>query len=112
MKLAIVGSRGITDIRLSEYITERPEMIISGGAKGIDTLAAIYARENNIPLKEFLPEYSKYGRSAPIIRNKQIVEAADMVMAFWDGKSKGTLSSINLAKKLGKSLLIINPCDN
>lgn len=112
MNLAIVGSRGITDINLSQYITEQPEMIISGGAKGIDTLAAEYAHAHNIPLKEFLPEYDKYGRGAPIIRNRLIVEAADKVIAFWDGKSKGTLSSINLAKKLGKSLLVINPCNN
>ena len=107
MKLAIVGSRNICDIDISKYILEKPSEIISGGAKGIDTLAAQYAKRNGIPLTEFLPDYEKYGRAAPIVRNKQIVSSADVVLALWDGKSRGTLSSINYAKKLGKIVNII-----
>ena len=108
MKLAIVGSRTISDINLSDYITEKPDTIISGGARGIDTLAAEYARQNGIELIEYIPNYNKYGRSAPIIRNRQIIEACDKVLAIWDGQSHGTLNSINLAKKLGKKLVVID----
>ena len=107
MKLAIIGSREISDINIADYLTETPTKIISGGAKGIDTLAAEYAKKNNIPFTEHLPDYNKYGRAAPIIRNRLIVQDADKVIAFWNGKSRGTLSSINMAKKMGKQLQII-----
>ena len=107
MKLAIVGSRGINNIDIGAYIKEIPTEIISGGAKGVDTLASEYAIRNNIKLTEFLPDYKRYGRGTPIIRNSQIVESCDKLIAFWDGKSRGTLSSINLAKKLGKELQVV-----
>lgn len=107
MKLAIVGSRSINNIDIGTYIQEVPTEIISGGAKGVDTLASEYAIRNNIKLTEILPDYKRYGRGAPIIRNSQIVECCDKLIAFWDGKSRGTLSSINLAKKLGKELQVI-----
>ena len=114
MKLAIVGSRGITGIRLEDYIKELPSEIVSGGARGIDTLAADYARKNSITLTEFLPDYQKYGRCAPVIRNRQIIEAADKVLAIWNGKSRGTQNSISLAKRLGKevSLFIVDTSDD
>ena len=98
MKIAIIGSRSIQSISLSEYVTAEDE-IVSGGAVGVDRCAAEYARENNIKLTEFLPEYSRYSKTAPIIRNKQIVDYADEVLIFWDGKSKGTLSVIKYAEK-------------
>lgn len=107
MKLAIVGSRNIGKIDIGQYIHNKPSEIISGGAKGIDTLAAQYAKSNGIPLTEYLPNYDKYGRAAPIVRNKQIVSEADKVLALWDGKSRGTLSSIRFAKKMGKEIQII-----
>ena len=107
MKLAIVGSRNVGSIDISAYISEMPAEIISGGAKGVDTLAAEFAKSRGIKLTEFLADYKKHGRGAPIRRNALIVEACDKVLAFWDGVSKGTLSSINLAKKLGKQLQIV-----
>ena len=107
MKLAIIGSRSITDINLAEYIWDDVCEIVSGGAVGIDALAAEYAKKNNITLKEFLPEYSCYGRAAPIVRNKLIVDYADKILAFWDGKSRGTLSVIRYAEKLGKLCEVI-----
>lgn len=107
MKLAIIGSRTICNINIDDYIAEMPTEIISGGAKGIDTLAADYARKNKIPLTEFLPDYEKYGKAAPIIRNRLIIQNTDKVLAFWNGKSKGTLSSINIARKTGKPIQII-----
>ena len=106
MKIAIVGSRSITEIDLKQYISICDE-IVSGGARGVDFCAAEYAKENNIKLTEFLPEYTRYGKAAPIIRNKQIVDYADEVLIFWDGKSKGTLSVIKYAEKSKKPCKII-----
>ena len=104
MKIAIVGSRNIQIENISDYISNADE-IVSGGAKGIDTCAAEYATKNSIKLTEFLPEYDRYGRAAPIVRNKKIVDYADKIVAFWDGSSKGTQSVIKYAQKVGK------PCD-
>lgn len=112
MKLAVIGSRSITDTDLTRYITDRPDEIISGGARGIDTLAAAYAEANGIPLTVFLPDYARYGRSATHIRNRLIIEHADSVLAIWDGKSRGTLSSIGMARRLGKRLVVVNPYDD
>ena len=90
MKVAVIGSRNLTVHDLSRYLPEDVEEIVSGGAKGIDTCARRYAKENHIPLKEFFPEYSRYGRAAPLYRNLQIIEYADSVLAFWDNHSRGT----------------------
>ena len=82
--------------------------IVSGGAKGVDTTAREYATENGIKLTEFLPEYSRYKRGAPLKRNIQIAEYADKVLAFWDGKSRGTKHMIDLAKKYGLEVHVVN----
>ena len=102
MKLAVIGSRDLTAIPLDNYITADVEEIISGGAIGVDTCAAEYAKRKGLKLTVFLPEYEKYGRAAPIVRNKEIVDHADMILIFWNGSSKGTLSVIKYAQKTGK----------
>ena len=106
MKVAVIGSRSITAPDLGMYISDEDE-IVSGGAVGIDTCAAEYAKKKGLKLTEFLPEYERYGRAAPIVRNKQIVDYADKVFAFWDGKSNGTLSVIKYAEKTGRPCEII-----
>jgi hypothetical protein len=105
MKIAVIGSRNLT-VDLSEYVPEGTTAIISGGAKGIDTCAANYAKENGLELIEFLPDYKKYGRGAPLKRNDLIIDAADIVLAFWDGKSRGTKYGIDRCKKLGKEVRV------
>ena len=107
MKLAIIGSRGIKNIDLKEYITSDVVEIVSGGAKGVDTIAKEFAKANGIVLVEFLPEYEKYGRGAPLVRNEQIVNYADKVLAFWDGKSKGTKYVIEYAEKTNKPYEVV-----
>ena len=104
MKIAIVGSRDVVIEDIGRYIPDCEE-IISGGACGVDTCAAEYARERGVKLTLFLPQYESYGRAAPIVRNKQIVDHADKIIAFWNGRSRGTLSVIKYAEKKGK------PCD-
>ena len=106
MKIAIVGSRKITVNDIGRYISECDE-IISGGARGVDSCAADLAREKGVKLTVLLPEYERYGRAAPIVRNKRIVDCADKVIAFWDGSSRGTLSVIKYAQKVGKACEII-----
>ena len=101
MKVAVVGSRGICVENLEKYLPVDCSEIVSGGAVGVDSCAEKYAKTNNIVLRVFLPDYQKFGRAAPIVRNKQIVDYADTVIAFWDGKSKGTLSVIKYCEKMG-----------
>ena len=108
MKLLVAGSRSVKEFDLSPHIPPDVDLLISGGAKGIDTIAEQYADEHNIPKLIIRPEYSRYGRGAPIVRNKQMVEAADTVLAIWDGRSKGTLSTLRYAQKLSKKVIIIN----
>lgn len=106
MRIAIVGSRSIPAVNLASYAADADE-IVSGGAMGVDRCAAEYARANGLILTEFLPEYARYGRAAPIIRNKKIVDYADRVVVFWDGHSKGSGSVIRYAQKVGKACKVV-----
>lgn len=105
MKIAIIGSRNIT-VDISQYFPPYTTEIVSGGAKGIDSLAAAYADEHNIPLTVFLPEYKKYRYAAPLKRNLQIIDYADEIVAIWDGRSKGTKYVIDNCHKLGKPVTV------
>lgn len=117
MKVAIVGRRTFTDDVLFERtmkwlrVQELATLVISGGAEGADTLAKEWAQQHGVPLKEILPDYKKYSgnpKFAPIARNMDIVLAADMVIAFWDGvPEKGTWNVIQLALEKCKQLIII-----
>lgn len=106
MKVAIVGSRNLYVNDLEKYLPEGVSEIVSGGAKGIDASAADYAVSHNIKLTEFLPEYKRYGKSAPLKRNLEIIKYSDLVIVFWDGKSKGTKYVIDNCKKLNIKLII------
>ncbi len=116
MNIAIVGGRDFNDFELLKKTLVNfmggnqtfLNAIVSGGAKGADTLAEKFADDNNIKKIIFKPNFIKYGRAATLKRNTEIVENSDIVFAFWDGKSKGTLDSINKAKKMEKILHIIN----
>jgi hypothetical protein len=107
MKLAVIGSRVIEKLNLDEYIKEKPDVIISDGAKGIDTIAWEWALENNIEIIVHRPNYNKDGKWAALKRNDIIIDEADKIIAFWNGKSTGTKYVIERAKKLNKPLEII-----
>ena len=98
MKIAIIGSRNIEPENLGDYLPKEVSEIVSGGARGVDSKARDYAVEHNIKLTEFLPEYNKYKRGAPLKRNIQICKYSDRVLAFWDGKSRGTKFVIDYCK--------------
>ena len=109
MKVAVVGSRGFDDYPLLKETLSNHQItrIISGGARGADSLAEQFAREHNIQTDIYRPDWKSYGRAAGPKRNRTIVENSDKIIAFWDGESKGTKSSIDLAKKLGKEVIVI-----
>lgn len=80
--------------------------LVSGGAKGGDRYAEIYAKNRNIQITIHYPEWDKYGKSAGFRRNLKIVEDADIVVAVWDGESKGTRHTITEARKSGKKVIV------
>lgn len=108
MKLLIAGSRGFQDYSgLCEVLhqlfkDEKIDLIISGGARGADQLGERYAKEHNIPVKQYLPDWDLFGKSAGIRRNKTMCENADCLVAFWDGESRGTRFTIEYMQSLGK----------
>lgn len=109
MKVAVIGSRSIRVKNLKRYLPENTTEIVSGGAKGVDTCAREYAFHNKLILTEFLPEYKKYGRKAPLIRNNLIVGYSDKVIAFWDGQSRGTKYVIDFCIQNNKRLTVYIP---
>ena len=106
MKIAVVGSREIAVENLESYLLDCDE-VISGGAKGVDRCAKEYALQKGIPYIEYLPEYRRYGRGAPLVRNRRIVDESDFVLIFWDGVSKGTRYVMEYAKKQGKPCRVV-----
>ena len=106
MKVAVVGSRSIQVADLEKYLPEETTEILSGGAAGADTSAREYALAHAIPLTEFLPDYRRYGRAAPLKRNISINESADLVLAFWDGTSCGTRFVIERCKQRGTTVRV------
>jgi 5S rRNA maturation endonuclease (ribonuclease M5) len=110
--LAIVGSRDFNDYNLLKTIVtpkiKNISTIVSGGARGADTLARNFATEYNLPMVEILPEWNKYGKRAAILRNEDIINNADSVVAFHLKNSPGTANSIQIAKQMGKPIEIID----
>ncbi|MBE6733076.1 MAG: DUF2493 domain-containing protein [Ruminococcaceae bacterium] len=94
------------DFCLSNVRKENDIIIVSGGASGADKMGERYAKENGFEVEQYPADWEKYGRSAGPIRNRQMAEVCDYVICFWDGKSRGTRSMIELAKKYGKPVKI------
>lgn len=107
MKLLIAGSRSITDFDLSPYITDDIDTVISGGASGIDRLAEQYADAHNLSKYIIRPRYDLYGRAAPLKRNEQMVDLADIVLIVWDNRSKGTQYTLKYTRKMNKPMTLI-----
>lgn len=107
MKLLIAGSRSINDFDLSPYISSDVDVIISGGAGGIDTLAEQYADAHRISKYILRPKYNLYGKSAPLKRNEEMIKMADKVLVIWDGVSKGAKFTLKYAEKVNKKVALI-----
>lgn len=117
MKVILAGSRNITDFKIlvkavnKAYDEERISVteIVSGGAKGVDTLAEQFAEEANIPITVMKANWGMYSRSAGILRNIDMANSgADALIAIWDGKSNGTKHMIDIAKKKGLKVFACN----
>lgn len=110
MRVAVVGTRTYGEYevvkKVLDTIIKEDDIVVSGGAKGVDELAAKYAHERGLRLEVYEADWSTYGRKAGPLRNTEIVDVSDVIVAFWDHKSKGTLDTINKAKKRRKSLTI------
>ena len=109
MKVAVVGSRSINDrdliisfIEESHSFDKQYDKLISGGARGVDTIAEDYAKSKEIRTIIFYPDWEKYGNKAGFIRNEEMAEYGDFLVAFWDGKSRGTAQMIQAMKRKGK----------
>lgn len=91
---------------LAELQAETPVIFLSGGCRGADKLGERYAEESDIPTERYPADWKRYGRAAGPKRNEAMVNAADLVICFWDGASKGTASLLSYAAKCGKPVKI------
>jgi hypothetical protein len=113
MKIIIAGSRNFNDYNLlksscDNLLTQFTNIeIVSGTARGADKLGERYARERGYDIKQFPANWDKFGKSAGYIRNDEMAQYADMLIAFWDGTSKGTKHMIDLANKRGIKVEIV-----
>lgn len=115
MKMAVIGSRSLNisiydfleAIKLAGILVSDISGFISGGAAGVDSIAPLLSDFFKLPCEIIKPDYILNKKSAPIIRNKIIVEKSDFILAFWDGESKGTLAALDFAKKLGVPFFIV-----
>lgn len=120
VNIAVIGSRNFDDYEfvenivsaviadLAEQTNSDKITIVSGGAKGTDLLAERFAKQHSFPMLIFRPDYKNFGKAAPIRRNREILEHSDMVIAFWDGASKGTRYMIEHAEKLHITTKVIS----
>jgi len=111
MIVGIVGSRTFTDFKKLcgnvESLGLKITGIVSGGAAGADTLAEMFASKYNIPITIIRPDWNKNGKAAGVIRNGEIAANVDVVLAFWNGISKGTEDTIKKAARYKKITIII-----
>ena len=113
MKVIIAGGRNFRDYnKLREscdniLVNQKELEIVSGTAAGADTLGERYAQEKGYEVKKFPAQWDLYGKSAGYKRNQQMAEYADGLIAFWDGKSKGTKHMIDIANKMGLKVRVV-----
>lgn len=112
MKTIIAGSRTITEVEviisalLGCPFTSEISEVVSGTAKGVDLLGEQVAKATGIPIKRFPANWEQYGKAAGPIRNNEMAEYADALVAIWDGKSSGTKHMIDSAKSKGLNVYV------
>lgn len=112
MKIGICGSRSLSSENFVKFAKEQLELIFSegdtfvaGGAIGADTVCEAILRENGYMGEVIKPDYNRFGKTAPLYRNEQIVRKSDKLVVFWDGKSNGTKHCATMAKKYGVQVI-------
>lgn len=119
LKLIIAGSRNFQNYQgLNGYTTEFLEKlgftirdditVISGTASGADRLGEVWAKANGLNLLRMPADWKTHGKSAGYRRNVEMAEVADACIVFWDGKSRGSKHMIDIAKKKGLPLRVVN----
>lgn len=102
MKTIIAGSRLITDYEIVVKAVQAANFtiseVVSGCARGVDKLGERYATEHNIPIHHMPAQWGKLGKKAGVIRNQEMAQYAEQLIAVWDGQSKGTANMIDEAK--------------
>ena len=113
MKVIVAGGRDFCNYdllaeKLDYLLSNHTNIeIVCGEAKGADSLGKMYAQCRKYKVLSYPADWDKYGKSAGIRRNREMAEAADALVAFWDGKSRGTKNMIETMRKLGKPLKIV-----
>lgn len=113
MRVVIAGTRNYSDYEMAKrhindcLVMGEDTVIVSGGCNGADKLGERYAEEHDLLIERHPANWQKYGKRAGIVRNKEMAETADLVICFWDGKSKGTKHMIECAKRLNKTVKVI-----
>lgn len=103
----ICGSRSIKNLQISRYI--RPEScaaIVHGAAIGVDTIADSWAKANNLETVIYKPNYKVYGKRAPLVRDEEMAEFCDVIICFWDGKSRGSKYTCDYGRKIGRRVIV------
>lgn len=109
-RVAIVGSRDFPRLSwVREFVSRLPEgtTVVSGAARGVDRAAEVSAAENGLTVESFEPDWST-GRGAGLARNTEIVARAEVVVAFWDGASRGAMDTVGKARAAGKPTFVID----
>ena len=116
-KVVIAGSRGFSNYKLlketcDKYLREKKKthniVIISGHARGADSFGEKYASDEDLDLEIYPADWKKYGKSAGFMRNEQMADIADAVIAFWNGESHGTKHMIDIAEEKGLNVKVVN----
>lgn len=113
-RVIIAGGRDFSDYSLLRrkcdvfFRQKTPSAILSGMARGADSLGVQYANEKGIPVQKYPADWNKYGRRAGMVRNRQMLEDADALVAFWDGASRGTANMITIAKEAGIPVRVVS----
>lgn len=113
MILGVVGSRKKITLEkvflvLDDFnLRNKIDILISGGAAGVDTFAVEWAERHNVKWNIIHPDWQKHGKPAGAIRNQKIVDASDELLIFWDGASKGTKITLDMAQKSKKPFKLV-----
>jgi hypothetical protein len=114
LKVIVAGGRDFNDYnllaeKLDKLFSKRADvLIVSGMAKGVDSLAVKYAEENKLRVSEFHAKWQKFGNASGFRRNVEMARFADACVCFWNGKSPGTKHMIDTARRMNLKLRVIN----
>lgn len=110
MRTIVAGSRSVTDQSVVDAAILAcdwtPTVIISGTARGVDTLGENWARANSVPVERFPANWNLHGKRAGYLRNQQMADNAEALVAVWDGQTRGTLHMITIARVAGLKVYI------